>query len=553
MPFALNDSGRVAALRRADRVQIDVHMDALGIDEVRLQLEDRTEEYHCLVSLPPMPSVTHTQQGSVRLHMRATYESADGARKPFYVYVVGFAGGKQISEERTRFFAGTDEARLVLDIALPSETNLYQIVFYADRTYHGCLTLRDLRLVAGDNEYGVGPGEHMARPISRARHWWQNGRRVICTTVFGEHWAEMPNGWSLDAVHPAALAAADWLLYSRAFETAFGTVEPMPDPGEAAGRPSGTRTLLSYSLGTDSTAALSLLPEDTLLYYCERPYTEYLTRAGASVSLPDPAPWDERLQRMVNLFVIPTTFEQIGIAAGGRHGFTHPFGYAAIGLLLADHVDAGVLAFGSVMEQVFLRSGNLYSDVVALPSSSYNRLRGLIESAGLFFALPTGGCSEVLTARISEQGRLPGVAISCPSPSRDGSACGTCFKCFRKLRISGDTNVPEPSESVLHELEKYPLKSATSVVYAAQRSGFQHPALDRYRDLDLGLLERYYGYAVDRMLPPGLGDHVRGQLQLLGVEPMTEADEQRLRTIGQVFWPEKFSWTQAGLRDPFGS
>jgi hypothetical protein len=251
-----------------------------------------------------------------------------------------------------------------------------------------------------------------------------------------------------------------------------------------------------------------------------------------------------------NLIVIPNTFEQIQLAAGGRHGFAHNFGYAALGLLLADHADAGALAFGSVMEQVFLRSGHLFADVVALERSTFNALRRLVNSAGLFLALPTAGCSEVLTTRIADTGRYAGLAISCPSAAPDGTACGTCFKCFRKLRLEGRADAPDPDSSVVHALEKYPLKSATSVMYAVQRSGYRHPVLDEYRDVELDFLERYFDYAIEHMLPEHLQDHVRGQLAQLGVPPMTEDDELRLRLIGQTFWPESFSWTRAGIAEP---
>jgi hypothetical protein len=247
---------------------------------------------------------------------------------------------------------------------------------------------------------------------------------------------------------------------------------------------------------------------------------------------------------------VPNNFELVRIAGGARLGFAHTFGYAAIGLLLADHLDVGALAFGSVMEQVFLRSGNLYTDIVKLKSSSYNGFRRVVEAAGVFLALPTASCSEVLTTRISAEGRYGGVAISCPRPSATGEACGTCFKCFRKQRLEGRLDAPSPDDYVVHLLEKHPLKSATSVVYGAQRSGYHHPSLEAFRSIDLRFLERYHDYAVAHMLPQELGVHVRGEFAKLGIEPMTVEDERRLRTIGQIFVPESFNWERAGVPDP---
>jgi hypothetical protein len=174
----------------------------------------------------------------------------------------------------------------------------------------------------------------------------------------------------------------------------------------------------------------------------------------------------------------------------------------------------------------------------------------LLDGAGLVLALPTGGCSEVLTTRISDAGRYTGLAISCPSATPDGTPCGRCFKCFRKLRLEGVADPPEPDASVTHTFEKYPLKSATSVMYAVQRSGYRHPVLDEYRDVDLRFLERYFDYAIEHMLPEHLRDHVRRELASLRIGPMSEEDELRLRLIGQTFWPESFSWTRAGIAEP---
>lgn len=557
MPFAMNRSSQVMPVRPADAARIEVTLGNLGIDRVAIDLGTRDRDVHCLVTFPAIELVVPPATAPTTwLRMRVRYERGSaGDRTPFYLYLIGYDRGVQVVEERTRFFAGAEEALIAIPIRMPTpdEADRFQLVIYADRRLDGKLTLAAPRIVAGEVEHGINPKEPASQPVDLARSWRQEGRRVICRSYFGDHWAEMPAGWRLDEVHPAALAVADWLLYAKVETLAFGVNTPAPDPEEHLRRFPGPGVMLSYSIGTDSTAALSLLPNDIHRYYCKRPYRAYLTPTGAKIELPDQSLWEDRLAgRLEDVMIIPNTFESLQLAAGGRHGFAHNFGYASVGLLLADYLDAGVLAFGSVMEQVFLRSGNLFTDVVALQRSSYNSLRRLFEGAGLFFALPTGGCSEVLTTRITDEGRFAGIAISCPRPAWDGTACGTCFKCFRKLRLERARDLPEPDASVLQTLAKYPLKSATSVVFAAQRTGFRHEALDRYRDVDLGFLERYYPYALEHMLPQDLADHVRGELVELGVFPMTAEDAYRLRTVGQVFWPEQFTWSKAGLPEPAG-
>jgi hypothetical protein len=546
----MNASADVVALRATDAVRIIPSWTDEGLESLTIDLAARDEETHCLVALPAVPNEIRPGDAPLRLWMTAQYDGEDGARLPFVVYVVAFRDGTAVHQQPVKFFAGPEAVRLVLEVAsLPDDADRYQLVVYASRSLRGSLRLGRPRMMAGPTAHAIGRGEHVSRPVDLARSWRQEGRRVICSSVFGEHWAEMPLGWRLDEVHPAALAAADWILYAPVNRMAFGVREPAPDPDDAHRRFIGSHTLLSFSVGTDSTAAMTLLPDESLRYYCQRSFRRYVIGSGAEVALPDPGPWDARLARISNLTVVPNNFELVRIAGSGRLGFAHTFGYGAIGLLLADHLDVGALAFGSVMEQVFLKSGNLYTDIVKLKSSSYNGFRRLVEAAGVFLALPTASCSEVLTTRISAEGRYRGVAISCPRPSPSGEACGTCFKCFRKLRLEGRTDAPPPDDNIVHLLEKHPLKSATSVVYAAQRSGYRHPSLKPFRDLDLDFLERYHGYAVEHLLPAQLGAHVRQEFARLGIEPMSPEDERRLRSIGQVFVPEAFNRERAGLSD----
>jgi hypothetical protein len=550
MPLAINPTAEVVPLRPQDDVRVSARGGAGGIEQLELDLSARDGETHCLVALPAVPNEIPGASAGVRVWMTAAYRDVTQARLPFVLYMASYRDGKPVGEIPLRYLAGPEETSLVLDTMIPAEADSYQLVVYADRRYRGTLRFRNIRLVSGTSEYRIGAGEHHVNEISLKRQWRQEGNRVICASVYGEHWAQMPAGWRLDEVHPAALAAAEWILYAGADRLAFGTSEPQPDPEDGRRRFIGPNTLLAYRLDPDTTAAMALLPDDTIRYYGRRPYRRYFTSTGTPVELPNAQPWEQRLDRLDNLIIIPNTFEQIQLTAGGRHGFAHNFGYAALGLLLADHTDAGVLAFGSVMEQVFLRSGHLFADVVALQRSSYHGLRRLVNSAGMFLALPTAGLSEVLTSRVSDSGRYAGLAISCPRAAADGTPCGTCFKCFRRLRLEGGIDAPPPEESVLRVLAEYPLKSATSVVYAAQRSGYRHPVLDEYRDTDLTFLERYLDYAVEHMLPPELGSHVRRELDMLGIDPMTEDDELRLRTIGQIFWPESFSWSRSGIGEP---
>ncbi len=380
-------------------------------------------------------------------------------------------------------------------------------------------------------------------------HWHQHGVRLNLECTLGSFWAEMPDGWRLENCHPAALAVAEYLLLHN-IEAAKADCRSIDQLWDLPPRPAGQsgKTLLCYSGGVDSTAALMLLPPETVPIYCRRPYDGYPLR-GKRIHLAPFAPIERCLDRVGNVYgvvKVPSTFETIGLAGGTAHGFQDGYGYAVMACLLADFLDGGAVAFGSVMEQVFLGSGNNYTDIVKFPTAKWHFYRRLLRLAGLEFSLPTGGCSEVLTERIVAAGPLADYAVSCPLADAAGKPCGTCFKCFRKLRIL-NRPASEPTPSVLDTLAKRPLKSASSVVYACQRSGWWGAGLHEYRDVKLDFLERYHGYAVDNLLPAHLAGHVRGRFAELGVKPMDPEDEYMLRQLGRTFWPSAFSLTRAGL------
>ena len=308
MPLALNGTHDVVALRPNDAVRIDVRRGPRGVERLTIDLSDRGDETHCHVALPSLPNdLNATDPSPVRLWMTAAYRDGAGARVPFIVYVASYEGTASLGDVPYRFFAGAEVTNIVLPIVIPEEADRYELVFYADRRYRGSLELADIRLTRGSTEYGIGEGEHLVRDVGLERAWRQEGRRAICTSPYGEHWAEMPPGWRLDETHPAALAAADWIIYSPLDRLAFGVVTPAPDPDDGSRRFIGPNTLLSYSLGTDSTAALTLLPESTIRYYCKRSFDDYFLSSGARVELPDPSPWDSRIDQLPNQGSQPLT------------------------------------------------------------------------------------------------------------------------------------------------------------------------------------------------------------------------------------------------------
>jgi hypothetical protein len=357
--------------------------------------------------------------------------------------------------------------------------------------------------------------------------WAQEGTRLTCRCAYGDYFAEMPESWELARIHPSALAVCEWFLFDR-IDAAIDGRAPSPPPTLPA-RPRGKRVALSYSGGLDSTAALAVIhAADPIPIYLERGYRSYRLR-GSEIPLRDPGP-EHELAAARGALIIPNNLETIRSDAGIGHGFAHGCGYAAIVCLLADHLGLGTLAFGVPLEVSLMSDGYRFVGVTPQHEQTCHALT----LAGLTLCYPVGGCSEALNYEICNRAGLS--ALSCPLADREGRPCGTCFKCFRKLRLGGRSG-PAPRPSVLRTLAARPLKEATSVLYAASKSGDWPQEIEEYRGFDLSFLERYYDSAVDAFAPPELRPVIRTSLERLGFSPMTPEEEERLRTIQDVFDP----------------
>jgi len=302
--------------------------------------------------------------------------------------------------------------------------------------------------------------------------------------------------------------------------------------------------LLAFSGGIDSVAAAKILPPETVKIFCERDYDHYYKADGRKVTLRDPAAELRVVDETDGAVRIPNDFERLGLAAGFRHGFTEGMGYAAVLLLVADFFKAGHIAAGAPLEVVFMGASGNYQDVIRIPGSKYNGMNAFLAAAGLRTAYVVGACSEAITSHIV---RVTGArAAFCPRADRHGVPCGTCFKCFRKLRHLNGHGAP-PSRQVLDALAKRPLPVALSTMRAIQSAQEHYDSVAEFEDVDLGFVARYHGYAVDQLLNAEIAAHVRERFAAMGIEPMTSEDEKKLRGIGRIFNPSAFDAKRAGF------
>lgn len=444
-----------------------------------------------------------------------------------------------------RTFSGSEERKATFRLPIVEGAESIQISFYVPNAFCGETRFKKFHIIC-DQEVGTLSGARIAwAPIDFSKTWHQKGRKVFVKSFYGTHWAEMPKGWRLKKVHPAALKIAESYLFNNMECTTFGLLRDNPwDFDFSKSRKPGNSLLLSFSAGADSTAALALLPKDTIKFLSKRGNDHIYLFNGKRYIYPKKSALDSCIDSYDDVVIVEQTFDEIPIGIGLTVGIKDPTGYAVYGVLMADYFNAGALAFGSVMEQCFMRSGNRFSDSIKHERSGMNRIKKILSYAGLNFTMPTAGLSEVVTDRISL--RYP--SISCGNTDENGVPCGTCFKCFRKMRLMS-SDVPEPRQSVIDILKKYPLKSATSVIYACQKSGWSCPEIERYLGADLGFLERYFGKSMDYFVPEQYRAHVKGALAEHGIDPMSEEDEQRLRQVARIFLPEEFSLDLANVQE----
>ena len=147
----------------------------------------------------------------------------------------------------------------------------------------GTLQIRGIRLTSGGRVHHASAEQSTSEPsTSRGRGARRARRRDLPIRYTGSTGRRCRAGWRLDEVHPAALAAADWILYSGVDKLGLRRRRAGTRPRRRSSVAIiGARTLLSFSLGTDSTAAMTLLPDDTSAITASGPYASYLTRLGA--------------------------------------------------------------------------------------------------------------------------------------------------------------------------------------------------------------------------------------------------------------------------------
>jgi hypothetical protein len=454
--------------------------------------------------------------------------------------------------QRLKFFADFDLHKISFSIPNEIFQNEIDIHLRVPAQLHSEMRISQFRLLTSVNGNPVSRVPSLSasdfndRPFSLEAFWNQAGRRLSLTCLDESVFFDLPESWSVDMVTHNQRELVEDFMFGGLRAKFFGVQRLLDKAMSPARMNTGAhgKTVLSYSTGEDSTAALAVLPENTPRYFCRRPYKKFITCTGKMVPLKRRYAEEHAISLVPDCIIVDTDMELLTTKFGGKFGNPTTASVASVGVLLANFLDVSSVSIGAQLETSYLINGRAFTDVFSIKSSMPWKYKRLFNYAGLDICYPVSALSEVLTNRTVTAVADRFFTASCPHMGADLKPCGKCYKCFRKVQLSGG-NLSKLPPKTLKLLDKNPLKMATSSIYAARKGGFKHHAFDRYKDLDLSFLERYYDRAVETLVPFALRDFIRQRYCELGFEPMTADDEYKLRTIATHIAPKLYCQEEA--------
>jgi hypothetical protein len=293
------------------------------------------------------------------------------------------------------------------------------------------------------------------------RNFIQEGNRLWMLHPNGwTHW-DMPEEFSLSSTHPALLILTAEVLLSPWIQT---TKSAFP-----SNRTKGSRASLAFSAGIDSTAALFVMPQDTILGYHRRNFPSILDHRNATRLLNHLEETHE-----MSIIDVSSNHELLRTYDYKQIGFSTDFASASHLILLADTYNIGAIAFGMVLDNTWLRKGRKFRD---FPRTHYFRYwKKRFSDAGIDLLFPLGGVSEAGAMKICEESGILSFVNSCLR-GNGNSGCGKCWKCFHKNGPFGrpfDINAKE----IQTFLQRRPLPTATHALWALKQMNLESYAPD---------------------------------------------------------------------------
>jgi len=299
-------------------------------------------------------------------------------------------------------------------------------------------------------------------------NWIQQKNRVCLKAEEGLFWWELPV--KLKDIHPDLLFLVECLL-SYPFDrdkvlTRIAEYKFTRKQGKYPG--------LCFSGGVDSVAAKLLMPKDTKLVHHKRDIDGINNHHFENIK--------PLFNEMDNLYIVPSNSDSFRMKHGKCCGFSTDYCCGLGLILMADYLDIGYFATGTILESAYLSGvGVKYWDLTERKSHSI--WVDLFKDAGLEFYLPVASLSETLTNKIVEENGLLNLTISC----HKGTNCNDCIKCYRKSLLN---NKPiKITKNIQKGLDEDPLHFYATFSKYSMDNNLEW---DKYLDGDFTWVDKYY-------------------------------------------------------------
>ena len=285
---------------------------------------------------------------------------------------------------------------------------------------------------------------------------------------------------------------------------------------------------LAFSGGADSTAALSVMPGETIPVFLNRPETRE-SRYDSDAPL--------EICRGIgesgyDIRIVDSNLEFVRDPVG----FPTDLAHAVPIVLMANSLEIGSVSFGTIMESGYGIGHEKFHDY---KTTAHRKFFGrMFDSIGIELSMPVIGVSEVGTAMICGKSPFGYYSQSCIRGTWL-RPCMSCWKCFRKELLSVSLGFSDSQDlvsmmetnEVQIRLSSFPISHENVIIYALQRLDLQeHPYLKTLASkLDmaarLDFLEAWHPGSID-LVPDRMRHSVRSKiLQFLDVmSPDQESD-----------------------------
>lgn len=359
----------------------------------------------------------------------------------------------------------------------------------------------------------------------------------------------MPDDWNLEKIHPDVLALVAILIaypfldegievpigVSKSFHDLFSLetqkfIYPIDKYLSPRNAPNDSIPGLAYSGGVDSTAALSLLPNNTACFFLDRILPRELEgklNLHDKQSVYDAYEYLRKKGRQE--YKIKTDLEYIR----SPRGFPVEFSTTIPALLLSDYVGIDSVATGTIMEHQFIEH------YINFPSRQYSvNWSNIFAGVEIFLNQVTVGISEVGAMKIVLNSEYNSLTNSCLK-GKGSTPCLKCDKCFRKKLLEMTLLKQHISDDILNDLflsteartmiKKLPISVENVITYITSHYDGNHKLMNllkirtRGDILDTNWMEKWYAPSKE-LIADKYCDHIEREIRK-HLEFMNEKDE----------------------------